>query len=76
MPKIFFERPGKGPVLTASLDDEYTIAVTRPDGCACVNDEARTRRAMCLREGSRKRRKTKVLAQQRLETRGQMRLVE
>ncbi|MGF6300974.1 hypothetical protein OKW42_004304 [Paraburkholderia sp. WC7.3d] len=36
MPKIFFESPGKAPVLTTSLDDEYTITVTRPEDCACV----------------------------------------
>ncbi len=76
MPKIFLELPGKAPVLPTSLDDEYTITVTRPDGFACTDDEARTVMAVCLREGPRKRRKTKVPEQQRLEACGQMRLLE
>jgi hypothetical protein len=76
MPKIFLELPGKARQAPADLDDEYTITVTRPDGFACTDDEARTMMVLCLRQGPRKRRKPKVSEKQQLEARGQMRLVD
>lgn len=76
MPKIFLELPGKARQAPAELDDEYTITVTRPDGFACTDDEARTVLATCLRQGPRKRRKAKAPEQQQLEARGQMRLMD
>jgi len=40
--KIYVEMPGKARSAPSELDDEYTITVTRPDGFACTEDEART----------------------------------
>lgn len=76
MPKIFLELPGKARQAPTELDDEYTITVTRPDGFACTEDEARVVMATCLRLGPRKRRKAKLPVQQQLEACGQMRLVD
>lgn len=50
------ELPGKTRQTPADLNDEYTITVTRPDGFACTDDEAKTVMVMCLRQGPRKRR--------------------
>ncbi|MGF6465270.1 hypothetical protein [Paraburkholderia youngii] len=76
MPKIFLELPGKAHQAPADLGDEYTITVTRPDGFACTDDEARTVMVICLRLGPRKRRKAKLPEQQQLGARGQMRLMD
>ncbi|WP_233857189.1 hypothetical protein [Paraburkholderia sp. HD33-4] len=76
MPKIFLELPGKAQQAPTELGEEYTITVTRPDGFACTEDEARVIMITCLRQGPRKRRKSKLPASQQLEARGQMRLLE
>jgi hypothetical protein len=76
MPKIFLELPGRRRQAPTELDDEYTITVTRPDGFACTEDEARLIMVTCLREGPRRRRKSKLPEQQQLEARGQMRLLD
>ena len=76
MRKIFLELPGKARLEAPELGDEYTITVTRPDGFACTEDEARLILVECLRQGPRKRRRPKVSQQQQLEARGQLRLME
>ncbi|CAD6532299.1 hypothetical protein LMG28727_02918 [Paraburkholderia kirstenboschensis] len=76
MPKIYLELPGKPRHGPADLEEEYTITVTRPDGFACTEDEAKTIMVVCLRQGPRRRRKSKVAEQQQLEARGQMRLLD
>jgi hypothetical protein len=76
MRKIFLELPGKVRQESPELGDEYTITVTRPDGFACTDDEARLVLVECLRQGPRRRRRPKVTEQQQLEARGQMRLME
>jgi hypothetical protein len=70
MRKIFLELPGKARLEAPELGDEYPITVTRPD------HEARLILVECLRQGPRKRRRPKVSEQQRLEARGQLRLME
>lgn len=76
MRKIFLELPGKRRQDAPELADEYTITVTRPDGLACTDDEARLMLVECLRKGPRRRRRPGVSEQQQLEARGQMRLME
>jgi hypothetical protein len=76
MRKIFLELPGKARQDEPELSDEYTITVTRPDGLACTDDEARLILVECLRQGPRRRSKVKGSEQQQLEARGQMRLVD
>lgn len=76
MRKIFLEQPGKARQDAPELGDEYTITVTRPDGLACTDDEARLVLVECLRQGPSRRRRAKVSAQQQLEARGQMRLMD
>lgn len=76
MRKIFLELPGKARHDQPELGDEYTITVTRPDGLACTDDEARLILVECLRQGPRRRRKVKGSEQQQLEARGQMRLMD
>jgi hypothetical protein len=76
MRKIFLELPGKARQDAPELGDEYTITVTRPDGLACTEDEARLVLVECLRQGPRRRRRATASDQQRLEARGQMRLIE
>ncbi|WP_244814771.1 hypothetical protein [Caballeronia sp. Lep1P3] len=74
--KIYMELPGKGRHDSLDLSDEYTITVTRPDGLACSDDEARHVLVECLREGPRRRRRAKGSEQQQLETRGQLRFLD
>jgi hypothetical protein len=76
MRKIFLELPGKALQHQPELGDEYTITITRPDGFACTDDEARLILVECLRQGPRRRRKARGSEQQQLEARGQMRLVD